>query len=85
MGNRHCERCEIVVASCERCDGNRVQGISITDAGHAGTEPFFQQQGETEPLSSSVRLASSSAIGLWLNDAFLRINSRNPCRRMLAR
>jgi len=85
MGNRHCERCEIVAASCERRDDNRVKGSGITDARHAGTEPFFQQQGEPRPLSQKIRQASSSATGLWLNDVFLRIKSRNPCRRMVAR
>ena len=40
MGNRHRERCEIVAASCERRDDNRVKGSGITDAHHAALSLF---------------------------------------------
>jgi hypothetical protein len=79
MGNRYCERGEIVAVSCE---GRARDPASPMPA---LVYPLFPQQGETEPWSSKVRLASSSVIGLWLNDVFLRINSRHPCTRMAAR
>jgi len=46
MGNRYCERGEIVAVSCE---GRATDPASPTPA---LVYPLFPQQGETEPLSS---------------------------------